>query len=60
METSSLEKNARIAASALFKRLNPLNQQALKKEEYLELVRGLTSDKSEQKLLEKAGRMNSL
>ena len=56
METPQLEKYARQAASNIFRKLNPLNQGNLSKDEYIKAVHGLASNKAEAKLLEKAGK----
>ena len=55
METPQLEKQARAAASSIFRKLNPLKDRNLSKDEYMKAVENLADNKAEKKLLEKAG-----
>ena len=55
IDTTQLEKQARAAASSIFRKLNPLRDRNLSKEEYMKAVEDLADTKAEKKLLEKAG-----
>ena len=55
VETPQLEKQARAAASSIFRKLNPLKERNLSKDEYMKAVENLADNKAEKKLLEKAG-----
>ena len=54
LQTSHVEKIARVAAKKLFRALNPLDFPVLTKEQYRQAVDEVSSSKREKKLLEKA------
>ena len=57
VDTPQLEKQARAAASSIFRKLNPLKDRNLSKDEYMKAVEDLADNKVERKLLEKAGKL---
>ena len=57
VDTPQLEKQARTAASSIFRKLNPLKDRNLSKDEYMKAVEDLADNKAERKLLEKAGNL---
>ena len=55
VQTSSLEKSARLAAKNIFRRLNPLATNVISKQDYLSAINSGEFNKQEKKLLEGAG-----
>ena len=60
VQTPKLEKMARLAASQLFHKLNPMKGGVMCKEDFLKSLDTVVTSKSERKLLEKTGECGCL